>query len=164
MGNAEDEDLASLRAISDASGGRFLTAGSAQELKEALTSAVGTSFRLRRGDTVVGEGNLGADEVLRVPAGEYSLQLDSAPPRELALTLESEVKHTVVFRRDKQGVAHTEWQLRSTEDEYELEPFKVSGDSINDSGTTTPITSAKYIPCQSISTKRLPRYIWRNSA
>ncbi len=108
MGNAEDEDLASLRAISDASGGRFLTAGSAQELKAALSTAVGTSFRLQRGDTVVGEGNLGANEVLRVPAGEYSLQLDSAPPRELVLTLESEVKHTVVFSRDKQGVSHSE--------------------------------------------------------
>jgi Mg-chelatase subunit ChlD len=44
LGNAADEDAASLQAVADASGGRYVNAGSAEELKEALAQTVGTSF------------------------------------------------------------------------------------------------------------------------
>ena len=36
LGNAADEDTLSLQAVANASGGRYVTAGSAEELKEAL--------------------------------------------------------------------------------------------------------------------------------
>jgi Mg-chelatase subunit ChlD len=48
LAGADDADLASLRAIADASGGKFLTAGSAEELRRALSVTVGTAYRVMR--------------------------------------------------------------------------------------------------------------------
>ena len=99
MGSEGDEDPASLRAIAQVSGGRFLTARSAEELREALSVAVGTAYRVRQNGTVVAEGALGADNLLRLPAGEYQLRLESVPPLEVPITLASEEAVTLVLRR-----------------------------------------------------------------
>ena len=53
LGNAADEDAASLQAVADASGGRYVTAGSAAELKEALVQTVATSFSVFKGNMEV---------------------------------------------------------------------------------------------------------------
>ncbi len=108
MSDATAEDLASLRAIADASGGRFLTAGSARELEQALMTTVGTPFTVATGGATVGAGTLGTDEVMRLPAGDYVVRLDSNPPQQAQVTLESEVRHTVVFSSTAHdGGSHT---------------------------------------------------------
>lgn len=101
-----DEDLASLRAIAEASGGRFLTAGSAAELRQALGTTVGTPYRLWRGDAPVADGILGAGEPIRLPAGSYRLQLESTPPYDLPVTLAAEEGLTLVLRRQGDQVVH----------------------------------------------------------
>jgi len=110
MGDASAEDLASLRAIADASGGRFVTAGSARELEQALMTTVGTSYSVERGGIRVGAGTLGSGEVIRLPAGNYVVRLGSDPPQEVVVSLESEIRHTVVFRSDSQGTDHSAWR------------------------------------------------------
>ncbi|MCZ6784788.1 MAG: VWA domain-containing protein [Proteobacteria bacterium] len=108
--DAADEDLASLRAIAEASGGTFLTAGSADELRRALSTTVGTTFQVWRGSELVAQGTLGADEVMQLPAGSYRVHLDSRPPQEMEIALESEVHYRVVFQRDGNDVSHATWR------------------------------------------------------
>ena len=100
LGSEGDEDLASLRAIAEASGGRFLTARSAAELREALAVTVGTSFRVLRGDRVVAKGALGDRGAMLLPAGDYQVRLESAPPHEVPVTLTSEEALTLVLERE----------------------------------------------------------------
>jgi Mg-chelatase subunit ChlD len=87
LGSAADEDTWSLQAIANASGGRYVTAGTAAELKEALVETVATSFSVYKGNTEIATGSLGADETMYLPEGEYRVEVHSSPPR-LALTLE----------------------------------------------------------------------------
>ena len=87
LANAKDEDTASLDAIAQAGSGRFFMAGSSAELKSALAGTVGTAYRIFEGPRVVASGVLGSDEPILLPEGEYLLQLESSPPRELPLTL-----------------------------------------------------------------------------
>lgn len=108
LGNAADEDTASLAAIAHASGGRFLTARTGEELREALATAVGTPFRLLRDAEVVGEGALGSDEPLRVPEGHYRLRLKSKPPREVEIDLVAEEGLVVSFEREGGVLSHRE--------------------------------------------------------
>jgi len=108
LAEAGGEDLSSLRAIADASGGRFLTAGSAAELREALGTTVGTSYRVLRGEETVARGNLGSGDVIRLPAGEYRLRLESKPPREVPVTLVSEETVDLVLLREGDEVVHAE--------------------------------------------------------
>lgn len=103
-GKSGKEDLGSLRAIAEASRGKFLTASSAAELRRALETSVGTSYRVLRGDEEVARGNLGSDERIRLPGGDYRLELDSAPPHTLPVSLTSEENLTVVLRREEAGV------------------------------------------------------------
>jgi hypothetical protein len=110
MNDASDEDLASLQAIADASGGRFLTAASVRELQRALMTTVGTSFNVSYGGTTVGAGTLGSGDVIRLPAGEYLVELDSNPPMQLQIALESEVRHTVVFNASAEEVPPMYWR------------------------------------------------------
>jgi hypothetical protein len=98
LGNAADEDTWSLQAIANASGGRYVTAGTAAELKEALVETVATSFSVYKGSTEIATGSLGADETMYLPEGEYRVEVHSSPPQivpvkldpgnRLALTLE----------------------------------------------------------------------------
>jgi Mg-chelatase subunit ChlD len=83
LGNVADEDAASLQAIADASGGRYVTAGSAEELKEALALTVGTPFQVFKGHLEVASGTLGSDEPVFLPGGEYRVALDSSPRQEV---------------------------------------------------------------------------------
>jgi Mg-chelatase subunit ChlD len=87
LGNAADEDTASLRAVANASGGRYVTAGSAEELKAALVQTVATPFSVYRDDTEVGNGSLGSNDVLLLPEGDYRVRLHSSPPVDTNVTL-----------------------------------------------------------------------------
>lgn len=103
-----DADLASLRSIAEASGGRFLTAGTAEELREALRLTVGTSYRVSRGGATVAEGTLGTQERFRLPADEYTVAFDSTPPQVVPLTLRSEESVTLAIVRSGDAVSHGE--------------------------------------------------------
>ena len=96
----------SLRAIADASGGKFFTARSAEELRQALADTVGTAFEVRRGGVTVASGSLGADEVFRLPDGSYTVRLDSAPRYEVPIRVASEENVTLLLKREKGGVFH----------------------------------------------------------
>jgi Mg-chelatase subunit ChlD len=80
LGSAADEDTWSLQAIANASGGRYVTAGTAAELKEALVETVATSFSVYKGNTEIATGSLGADETMYLPEGEYRVEVHSSPP------------------------------------------------------------------------------------
>jgi Mg-chelatase subunit ChlD len=100
-----DADPASLRAIADASGGKFLTARSAEELREALSVTVGTAFQVLRRGTPVAAGTLGADEIIRLPAGDYTVRIDSEPALEVSTSLSSEDNLTLVLDRRRGSVS-----------------------------------------------------------
>lgn len=108
LGNAVDEDTASLAAIAQASGGRFFTASSAEELRDALAVTVGTPFRVFRGEDVVASGALGSGEPLLLPEGRYRVRLDSAPPQEVLVTLSREQRVTLTFERQAGSVSRSE--------------------------------------------------------
>jgi len=108
LGTGEDEDQRSLSAIAEASGGKFLTARSAEELREALSVSVGTAFRVSRGGLTVAEGTLGANDLIPLPAGDYMVRIDSAPPRELPVELLAEENLTMVLERSGETLSLTE--------------------------------------------------------
>ncbi len=87
LGSAADEDAASLQAIAAASGGRYVTAGSAAELKSALAETVATSFSVYQGSTEVASGSLGSAGIMLLPEGDYRVQLHSSPPVEARVSL-----------------------------------------------------------------------------
>jgi Mg-chelatase subunit ChlD len=120
LGNAADEDAASLQAIANASGGRYVTAGSAEELKEALAMTVGTSYRVFKGDTVVAVGSLGSAEPLFLPGGDYRVELDSSPPQDVPISLASGSQSTLTLEKQGDVVSHFEShnpiEYRSCED------------------------------------------------
>jgi len=87
LGTGADQDAASLQAIANASGGRFVTASNAEELKAALAQTVATSFSVYQGSTEVASGSLGSAGVMLLPAGEYRVQLHSSPPVEALVKL-----------------------------------------------------------------------------
>jgi Mg-chelatase subunit ChlD len=106
LGSKGDADPASLQAIADASGGRFLTARSAQELRDALAVTVGTAFRVFRGESLVADGALGDDRAILLPEGDYRVRLDSAPPRQVPVTLSREEGSTLVLERKRSAVTY----------------------------------------------------------
>lgn len=116
LDNAADEDTASLDAIAQAAGGRFFLAGSSEELQRALADSVGTAFKVYQGPRVVASSVLGSAEPILLPEGQYVVELDSSPPREmtvtlvpgerLTLTLEKEQQH-VTDRQQRQVVGYT---------------------------------------------------------
>jgi Mg-chelatase subunit ChlD len=120
MGNAADEDTASLHAVANASGGRYVTAGSAEELKNALVQTVATSFSVFKGDMEIARGSLGSDERYYLPEGDYRVELHSSPPKQMPISLSP--RDSVTLTLEKQGgvVSHSEqrdvMQHRSCED------------------------------------------------
>jgi Mg-chelatase subunit ChlD len=108
LGNAADEDTANLYAVANASGGRYVTAGSAEELKEALTMTVATSFTVYYQGSVVANGSLGSNEPIVLPAGDYKVVLDSSPPREVDVTLAPRDQLTVTLEKMGDYVSHAE--------------------------------------------------------
>lgn len=116
LGNATDEDAASLQAVANASGGRYVTAGSADELKAALAETVATSFSVYQGSTEVASGSLGSADVMLLPEGDYRVQLHTSPPVEAqvrlaprdSLTLTLEKSGGVVSPMEQRGeLPHT---------------------------------------------------------
>ncbi len=115
LGNAADEDTWSLQANANASGGRYVTASSAEELKEALVQTVATSFSVYKGNVEVASGSLGSDETMFLPKGDYRVELHSSPPQivpisltprdSIALTLEK-VGGKVYHVADRQTIEH----------------------------------------------------------
>ena len=122
LGSGEDENQRSLSAIAEASGGKFLTARSAEELREALSVSVGTAFRVARGGLTLAEGTLGANELILLPAGDYVLQIDSAPPRELPVELLAEENLTMVLERNGETLSRAE-QRRTADYRFCEEPL-----------------------------------------
>ncbi len=112
LGNAADEDTASLRAIADASGGRYVVAGSAEELKEALAQTVATSFSVYKGNTVVANGSLGANETMYLPEGKYRVELHSSPPQ--VVPVELAPRDRVRLTLEKRGDVVSHFQRRDS--------------------------------------------------
>ncbi len=103
LGSATNPGVASLRAIADASGGHFVVAGSAQELREALSTTVGTSFRITSHGSPVARGALGSGDRIPLPEGDYVVEFDSQPPQRVPVRLNAEEATTLlVERRGKQ--------------------------------------------------------------
>jgi hypothetical protein len=128
LGTGEDEDRRSLSAIAEASGGKFLTARSAEELRDALSVSVGTAFRVSRSGLTVASGTLGANELIPLPAGDYVLQIDSAPPRELPIELVAEERLTMVLERHGETLSRAEQRhaadYRFCEDPLHAQPSR----------------------------------------
>ncbi len=120
LGSAADEDTASLRAIAATSGGRYVTAGSAEELKRALAESVATSYSVFKGAVEVANGSLGADETLFLPDGEYRVVLNGAPPQEAEVRLAPRDHVTVMLEKQGDYVLQSERrdsiEYRSCED------------------------------------------------
>lgn len=108
FGNAADEDTASLRAIANASGGRYVTAGSAEELKEALAETVATSFSVFKGSTEVGSGSLGTDTPMFLPEGDYRVVLHSSPPQDVPVSLSSRDRVKLTLEKEGEFISHFE--------------------------------------------------------
>jgi Mg-chelatase subunit ChlD len=120
LGNAADEDAASLQAVANASGGRYVTAGSAEELQEALAQTVATSFSVFKGNTKVASGSLGSEEILFLPEGDYRVELQSSPPQHVPISLAPRDQLTLTLEKNGGVVSHFErrdrMQHRSCED------------------------------------------------
>ena len=99
MANAADEDTASLRAVAGASGGRYVTASSAEELKAALAETVATSFSVYDGDVEVAGGSLGSTDVMLLPEGGYRVVLHSSPPVETRVSLSPRERVTLTLEK-----------------------------------------------------------------
>ena len=114
LGNAADEDAASLQAVADASGGRYVTAGSAEELKQALAQTVSTSFSVFKGNIEIANGSLGSDEPLYLPGGDYRVEFDSSPPQNVEISLAARDRVTLTLTLEKEGgfVSHFESRNR----------------------------------------------------
>ena len=112
LGNAADEDRASLQAVANASGGRYVTAGSAEELKEALAQTVATSFSVFKGSTAVANGSLGSDKPLYLPEGDYRLELHSSPPQNIQISLAPRDRLTLTLEKEGDFVSHFERRER----------------------------------------------------
>ena len=112
MGNAADEDAASLHAVAKASGGRYVTAGSAAELKEALVQTVATSFSVFQGSTEVAHGSLGSNQRYYLPEGDYRVELHSSPPKNMPISLSP--RDSVTLTLEKQGGVVSHFERRET--------------------------------------------------
>jgi len=108
LGNAADQDAASLRAVTNASGGRYVTAGSAEELKEALMQTVATSFSVFKGGTEVANGSLGSDKTLFLPEGNYRVVVDSSPPQNVQISLAPRDSVTLTLTKEGDYISHFE--------------------------------------------------------
>jgi len=108
----DETNAESLRAIAHASGGRYMSARNAQELRDALRVSVGTAFSVHRGADLVASGTLGAEQRFRLPAGAYRVQVRSSPPQELRVSLRPEQGTTLVLQRSDAGLtrADSRWE------------------------------------------------------
>ena len=108
MNNGVDEDTASLQAIADASGGLFLTANSAAELRDALEVMVKTRFQVLSDNNIVASGVLGSGDPLFLPTGSYSVHLDSVPPHQVEISLAPGDDLKLTLEKTQGVVSHTQ--------------------------------------------------------
>ena len=120
LGNAADEDTWSLQAIANASGGRYVTAGSAEELKQALAQTVATSYSVYKGNAQVASGSLGSEQTIYLPEGEYRVELHSSPPQIVPISLAPRDNLALTLEKANGRVFHSadveEMEHRSCED------------------------------------------------
>ncbi len=112
LGSAADQDTASLQAVANASGGRYVSAGSAEELKEALAQTVATSFSVFKGNTEIANGSLGSDKPLYLPEGDYRVELHSSPPEIVQISLAPRDHVTLTLEKERDFVSHFERRER----------------------------------------------------
>ena len=108
LGSVADEDTASLQSIAYASGGHYVTAGSADELKAALVQTVATAYSVYKGSTQVASGSLGSDKPLYLPEGKYRVELHSSPPQSMAVSLAPRDSVTLTLEKAGGSVSHYE--------------------------------------------------------
>ena len=108
LGSVADEDWMSLQAVANASGGRYVTAGSAQELKDALVQTVATSYSIFKGSAEVATGSLGSVEPVYLPEGDYRLVLHSSPPQAVEVSLAPSERVNVTLQKTQGFVSHVE--------------------------------------------------------
>jgi Mg-chelatase subunit ChlD len=128
LGNAAEEDAASLQAVANASGGRYVTA-SAEELKAALAETVATSFSVYQGSTEVASGSLGSADVMLLPEGDYRVQLHSSPPVEAQVRLAPRDSVTLTLEKNGDVVSPFEQrdELPHTTCEGVIQPERMLG-------------------------------------
>ncbi|MDX1516837.1 MAG: VWA domain-containing protein [Woeseiaceae bacterium] len=112
LGNAADEDAASLRAIAAASGGRYVSAGSAEELQAALTRTVATPYSVFKGSSEVASGSLGSGELMYLPEGEYRVEVYSSPPQIVPVNLAPTDRLSLMLEKRGDVVSHSERRSR----------------------------------------------------
>jgi hypothetical protein len=100
----QEQALASLREIAEASGGKFFTAGSGDELRRALGQTTGTPYVVWRGSTEVAAGTLGVAGTIALAAGNYVLRLLSDPSREFAFRVDPEQSLSLTLTREADEV------------------------------------------------------------
>ena len=110
LGSSADQDAASLQAIANASGGRYVTAGSAEELKAALAETVATAFSVYRDNVEVASGSLGSAGVMLLPEGDYRVKLHSSPPVEAEVRLAP--RDSVTLTLEKRGGVVSSFEQR----------------------------------------------------
>ena len=108
MNSAADEDMASLQAIATASGGRYVMARSAQELKAALAQTVATPFSVYQGSREVASGSLGSADTMLLPEGDYRVRLHSSPPVDATVSLAPRDQMTLTLEKRGTEVAALE--------------------------------------------------------
>ena len=108
LGNVADEDSSSLQSIAYASGGRYVTAGSAEELKAALAETVATSYGVYKGSTQIASGSLGSGRTLYLPEGSYRVELHSSPPQSMPVSLSPRDRVTLTLEKQGNAVSHNE--------------------------------------------------------
>jgi Mg-chelatase subunit ChlD len=108
LANAADEDTYSLQAIANASGGRYVTARSAEELKAALTQTVATPYSVFKGNTEVASGSLGSENLMYLPEGDYRVEVYSSPPEVVPVSLAPRDRVTVTLEKSGERVSHLE--------------------------------------------------------
>ena len=120
LGSVADEDWASLQAIADASGGHYVTARSAEELKTALEQTVATSYSVFKGSTEIATGSLGSSGPLYLPEGDYRVVLHHSPPAAVPVNLAARDRVQLTLQKEVGGVSHLERrdsiEYRSCED------------------------------------------------
>ena len=112
LGNAADVDAASLRAVANASGGRYVTASNAEELRAALAETVATAFSVYDGNREVASGSLGSSDVMLLPEGDYRVRLHSSPPVEATVSLAPRDQLTLTLEKRGDMVAPFERRAR----------------------------------------------------
>jgi len=112
LGSAADVDAASLRAVANASGGRYVTASNAEELRAALAETVATAFSVYDGSREVASGSLGSADVMLLPEGDYRVRLHSSPPVETTVSLAPRDQLTLTLEKRGDMVAPYERRAR----------------------------------------------------